>query len=124
MPTPKPRSWPCRRQVLRTCCAASRIAHGHLDCSLGRFWRGQGVIEENHDPITAVMVESALVARHNRPERGVVDAQQGHDLFRLGALGEGGEAADVAEHDDDLATMTFEDAFVAMGYDQVCQLWR
>jgi len=43
----------------------------------------------------------------------VVVAQERHDLFRLGPLGKAGEAAHIAEHDDDLAAMAFEDALVA-----------
>ena len=58
------------------------------------------------------------------PHRGVVVAQQRHHLFRLGALGKAGEAAQIAEHDNDLAAMAFEDAFIALGDDQVSQLRR
>src|SRR5438874_3676585 len=97
------------------------LAHcdGHLDRALGRFRCGQGVVEEYHDPIAAVVIERAFKARHNRPERSVVVAQERHDLFRLGALGEGCEAADVAEYDDNLAAMALKDALVALSDDEV-----
>ena len=74
------------------------------------------------------MVERALERGNDRPQRGVVVAQQGHDLLRLGALGKGGEPAQVAEHDDDLAAMAFEDASlvtflgIALGDNQLGQL--
>jgi cytochrome c peroxidase len=51
-------------------------------------------------------------------------AQQRHHLFRLGALGKGCEAAQVTEHNDDLAAMAFEDAVVTLGDDQLGELWR
>ena len=70
------------------------------------------------------MVERALEARDDRPERRVVVAQERHDLFRLGALGKAGEAAHIAEHDDDLAAMAFEDFLVSLGDDQFGQLRR
>ena len=61
------------------------------------------------------MVERALERGDDRPQRGVVVAQQRHHLLRLGALGKGGEAAQVAEHDDDLAAMAFEGCFHLLG---------
>jgi hypothetical protein len=70
------------------------------------------------------MVERTLEARDDRPHRGVVVAQEGHDLFRLDALGKPGKAAQVAEHDDDLAAMAFEDALIALRDDQVGELRR
>src|SRR5204863_5010568 len=89
-----------------------RFAHrdGHLDCALRRFRCGQRIIEKDHHPIAAVVVERPLEAGHNRPECGVIVAQEGHYLFRLGPLGKSGETAYIAEDDDNLATMTFEDA--------------
>src|SRR5690348_2152652 len=61
---------PCFENLLR------RLAqcHGHLDCALGRFWRRQGVVEEHHHPITAVVIERPLEPCHDWPERSVVVA--------------------------------------------------
>jgi hypothetical protein len=70
------------------------------------------------------MVDRELVLRDERPHRGVVVAQQRHDLLGLGALGKPGTAAQVAEHDDELAAMAFEDALVALGDNQFGQLRR
>ena len=70
------------------------------------------------------MLERALEAGDDRPHRGVVVAQQRHHLFRLGALGKGSEAAQVAEHDDDLAAMAFEDLLVVLRDDEFSRLRR
>src|SRR3954469_18747041 len=50
--------------------------------------------------------------------------QQFKHLLRLGGLGKGGKAAQIAEHDDDVAAMGFEDVFVAARDDQVGELRR
>jgi len=47
-----------------------------------------------------------------RPERAMIFAQELEDLLGLGGLGKGGVAAQVTEHDDDLAAMAFEDFLV------------
>jgi hypothetical protein len=44
----------------------------------------------------------------------MIFAQKFEDLLGLGGLGEGGAAAEIAEHDDDLLTMAFEDLLVAL----------
>ena len=75
----------------------------------GRVRRRQRVVEEHHDAVAGVVVERALERGDDRPHRGVVVAEQRHHLFRLGALGKAGKAAQIAEHDDDLAAMAFED---------------
>jgi hypothetical protein len=54
----------------------------------------------------------------------MVLAQKLEYLLGLGGLGEGGVAAQIAEHHDDLAAMAFEDLLVALRDDQLRQLWR
>jgi hypothetical protein len=54
----------------------------------------------------------------------MVLAQQVEHLFRLGGFGEGGEAAQVAEHDDDVAAVAFEDVLLAARDDHLGQLRR
>ena len=44
----------------------------------------------------------------------MIFAQEVEHLLRLGSLGEGRIAAQIAEHDDDLAAMAFEDLLVAL----------
>ena len=39
----------------------------------------------------------------------MIFAQEVEDFLRLGGFGEGGVAAQIAEHDDDLAAMAFEE---------------
>jgi hypothetical protein len=53
-----------------------------------------------------------------------IAAQQRHDVFRVGALGEAGEAAQVAEQCGDLAAMAFELLLRAGRDDQVGDLRR
>ena len=55
----------------------------------------------------------------------MIFAQHVHRLFRLGGLGEGGKAAQVAEHDRDFAAVAVEQAFMAVaGGDQLRHLRR
>jgi hypothetical protein len=54
----------------------------------------------------------------------MVFAQEVEHLLGLGSLGEGGVAAQIAEHDDNLTAMTFEDFLVALGDDHLGELWR
>ena len=54
----------------------------------------------------------------------MVFAQEVEHLLGLGGLGEGGVAAQIAEHDDDLAAMAFEDFLVALRDDQLGKLRR
>ena len=70
------------------------------------------------------MVERPLRRADDRPQRAVILAQQVEHLLRLGGLGEGGKPAQIAEHDDDVAPMRFEDVFVAARDDQFGELRR
>jgi hypothetical protein len=49
-------------------------------------------------------------------------AQEVEDFLGLGGLGEGGVAAQIAEHDDDLSAMAFQEFFIALGDDQFGEL--
>ena len=53
----------------------------------------------------------------------MVLAQEIQHLLRLGSLGEGGVAAQIAEHDIDFAAMAFEYFLIALRDDQFGQLW-
>jgi hypothetical protein len=48
----------------------------------------------------------------------VIFAQEIRHFLGLGRLGKGGITAQIAEHDDDLAAMAFDDLFVALRDDQ------
>ena len=52
----------------------------------------------------------------------MVLAQEVENLFGLGGLGERGVAAQIAEHYDNLAAVTFEDFLVALGDNQLGKL--
>ena len=84
----------------------------------------QRVVEEHHQPVAGEPLERPLEAEDEVAERRVVLAQHRHDLLGLAGLGEGGEAAQVAEHHDDLAPVALEERLVAGVDDQVGQLRR
>ena len=69
------------------------------------------------------MVERAFKLAHQRTQGAVVFSQEVERVLWLGGLGEGGLAAQIAEHDNDLAAVAFEDLFVALRDDQFGQLW-
>ena len=48
----------------------------------------------------------------------MVFAQEIEDFLGFGSFGEGGVAAQIAEHDDDFAAMAFEDFLVTLRDDQ------
>src|SRR3954469_4110992 len=72
------------------------------------------LVEEHHDPVAGKLVERSLELAHKRPQCAVVLAQEIEDFLGLGSLSEGGVAAQIAEHHDDLAAMAFEDFLVAL----------
>ena len=49
-------------------------------------------------------------------------AEEVEHFLGFGGLGEGGVASQIAEHDDDLAAVRFEDFLVALRDDQFGQL--
>jgi hypothetical protein len=71
------------------------------------------IIEKDHDAVARELVERALELADEWPQRTVIFAQKVEDFLRLGGLGEGGVAAQVAKHDDDLTAMRFEDLVFA-----------
>jgi hypothetical protein len=96
--------------------------HCHLDRALRRVGTWHRVVEEHHDPVARELVERALKLARQWPQRAVVLAQKFEDFLRLSGLGEGGIAAQIAEHDDDVAAMAFEDLFVPLRDDQLRKL--
>ena len=82
----------------------------------------QRVVEEHHQPVAGEMLERALEPVDQVAERGVVLAQDPHDLLRLGRLGECGEPPQVAEDDDDLASVAVQERLVARVDDEIGEL--
>ena len=103
---------------------ARRFAHRHChpDSSLRRVGTWYGIVEEYHDPVARELVESALELGDERPQRAVIFAKEGEDFLRFGGLGKGGVAAQIAEHDDDVAAVAFENFFIALRDDQLSKL--
>src|SRR6516164_3656538 len=54
----------------------------------------------------------------------MVFAKEFENFFGFGGLCEGGVAAQIAEYDNDLAAMAFEDLLVTLRDDEFGQLWR
>jgi class 3 adenylate cyclase/HAMP domain-containing protein len=79
-------------------------------------YAGDGVMILFNAPIqfADIAVERALVAEDQFAERGMIFTQHVHDFLGFGAFGERGEAAQVAEHDGDLAAMAREQCFVSV----------
>ena len=54
----------------------------------------------------------------------MIFAQEIEDFFGFGGLGESGVAAQIAEHDDDVTAVAFEDLLVALRDDEFGKLRR
>jgi len=59
-----------------------------------------------------------------RPQSAMVFAKEIEHLLGLGGLGKGRVSAQIAEHNDDLAAMAFQDPLVALRDDQFGKLRR
>ena len=98
-------------------------AIAHLDCHPDGACRPirtrDRIIEEDHQPVAGESLQRPLVLEDELAQGGVILAQNAHRVFRLNGLGEGCEAAQVAEDDGDLTTVTLEDRFVAFRDDEV-----
>ena len=96
--------------------------HRHLDRALRRVGTRHGIVEEHHDAITRELIKRALILTDQRPQCAMVLAQEIQYFLGLGGLSEGGVAAQIAEHDDDLAAMAFQDFLIALRDDQFGEL--
>ena len=119
---PNPRSWPRRLQPAASSATRSRIATAIVTARSAGVVAGQRVVEEHHEPVAGEALEGALEPVDQLAERRVVLREHAHHLFGLARLGERGEAAQVAEHDHDLAPMAVEEGLVARVDHQVDQL--
>src|SRR5215475_11775827 len=75
---------------------------GHADGPLRRVGHGHGVVEEDHHAVPREALECPVVLEDEPPHLRVVLAQHAHDLLGIGRLREGGEAAQVEEHNGHL----------------------
>ena len=98
-----------------------RHAHGALAARPGH---GIGSLKNTISP-SPVKRSSVPSKRWIRsPERRVVLAEHRHHVLGLDRLRERGEAAQVAEHDGDLAPVALQERVVARGDDQLGELRR
>src|SRR6516164_7910145 len=121
MPAPNPRSRPRSRQVAISWPAASRIASAILTARSAGSGIGTGSLKntmmpspENWSSVPSNWLTSGPSA--------MVFAQEVEHLLGLGGLREGGVAAQIGEHDDDLAAVAFEDLLVPLRADQFGEL--
>src|SRR5262249_15619758 len=98
--------------------------HCHFDRARGRVGDRHRIVKEHHDSVTGKLVERSLELAHKWPERAVVLAQKIEHLLGLCCLSKGGVTAQVAEHDDDLAAVAFEDFLVTLRDDEFGKLRR
>ena len=91
---------------------------------LGRPVDRDRIVEEHHDAVAREALERALVLEHDATHRRVVRVQHLHHLLGLGAVGERREAAQVDEHDADLAPVRRQQLLAAAGDDRLGDLRR
>src|SRR5215469_1800275 len=124
MPAPNPSTRPRRRrQEAISSPATSRIATAILTARSAASGIGTGSLKntmipspENWSSVPSNWLTSA--------ERAMVFPEEVEHFLGLGGLGKGGVAPQIAEHDDDLAAMAFEDVFVTLRDNQLGELRR
>src|SRR5262249_9828780 len=80
---------PLLRQLVHPLAHVERQA----DRALGVVVARNRIVEDNHDAVSEEPLQRALISEDKLAQVLVVLAQNAHDLFGLGRLGEGGEAA-------------------------------
>src|SRR5436190_21887422 len=104
MPTPKPISRPRRRHSPCSPATASRIATAIAAARSAASGHGSGSLKNTMMPSPEKWSSVPSDCITKGPSA-VILAQQVEHLLGLGRLGEGGEAAHIAEHDDDVAAV-------------------
>ena len=88
--------------------------HRHLTARSAGVGAWNRIVEKHHDPVARELVERAHELGDERPQRAVVFAKEGEVFLGFGGLGKGGVAAQISDHDDNLAAVAFEDLLVAL----------
>src|SRR6516164_5211380 len=117
MPAPKPSSLPWRRQAAISLPAASRIAIAILTARSAGSGHGTGSLKNTMMPSPenwSSVPSNWLTSGPKAPWY----SQKAQHLFGFGGLAESGVAAQVAEDDNNLAAVAFEDFLVALRDDQ------
>ena len=85
---------------------------------------GTGSLKKTMMPSPVKRSSVPSCSRTSAADRGVVFAEHRHHVFRIGGLGERGEAAQVEEDDRDLAPVALQRIVGAAGDDQLGELRR
>src|SRR6516162_4864462 len=96
----------------------------HAYRALSRIGTGDRIVEDDQQAVAGEMLQRALEAVDLLAETAVVVLQHGDDVLGLGALGERGEAAQVAEHDRYIAAVAFQERVVAGRHHELGDLRR
>ena len=82
------------------------------------------IVEEDHQPVACEVLERPFVGRDEVADHSVVLAEDVEQLFGGGRLGEGGEAAQIAEETRDVGPVPGQESFTFIARDQLCNLRR
>jgi hypothetical protein len=88
-------------QALRLVFGIDRVhSLHHVQCRLHArcAWSGAATRPRSHDAVAHVFVDGSALLADDMGESAEQGVEQGLQLHRLHALGQGGETADVAEH--------------------------
>src|SRR5262245_45737960 len=124
MPAPKPSSRPRSRHVAINVPASSRIAIAILTARSAGLGQGTGSLKNTMIPSPenwSSVPSNWLTSGPNAPW---YSRRKSSTSSGLSGFGKGGVTAEVAEHDNDLATMAFEDFFVPLRDNHFGELWR
>src|SRR5215469_11050635 len=124
MPAPKPNSRSRRRQVAISALAASRIAIAILTARSAGSGIGTGSLKNTMIPSPENWSSMPSNWLTSGPSAPWYSRKKSSTSSGSAVSGEGGVAAQVTEHDDDLAAMAFEDFLVTVRDDQFGKLWR
>jgi len=97
-------------QLFLIACQRFPDPQGRMDRTLGVVLMGDRGPEERHDPIPKELIHRPLVAVDLGQHHLEGPAHEAMDVFRVEALGEGGEPGDVHEEHRDLLALPFEGA--------------
>src|SRR6516225_6962110 len=121
---PNPSTRPRRRHAAINVPAVSRIAIAILTARSAGSGQGTGSLKNTMIPSPEHWSSVPSKWLTSGPQCAMVFAQKFEDFLGLSDFSKGGVAAQIAEHDDDLAAMAFEDPFVALRNNQLGKLGR
>jgi hypothetical protein len=96
----------------------------HHHCLKRRVLHRDWIVEDHHHTVTGVAFERAAVFDDFLTNGRVVFAQQRYDVFRIGALSEPGEPAQIAKERGYLSSMAFQLLLAPRRNNQISHLRR